>query len=325
MEIARVSGSLLDGNQQLGAMLLLVGAVTWLWVGRRRFRRRNIAGMEEFGGYQSIGLENELLQANLSYTVSGFDSYLFRPEILLVRGLLAYAADDFSAVRSADTRARILRSMLLFGRAKIDTANDTESSQSQLEKEAIQAVSENDRIIIPFFENQILRTAAPDAALRMRNAVEAAKSSKGADGLRTIIEALDPQHLASHALVEAARIQQVMGNIRGLLASASTHASLGDFFATLNEFEVRQNNLKTKESIVLSSVEASKGLEFDHVVLPNMSQREFAIAGNSSDDRNLFYVAITRAKNKLSIYFNPSKPSKYLVDAGLLDKTPMDT
>lgn len=274
--------------------------------------------------HQSIGLENALLQADVPYRVAGFESYLFRPEILLVRGLLAYAAEDFSALRSPETRARILRSMLLFGRAKIDTADDMDRSQSQLEKEAIQAVSENDRIIIPFFENQILRTAAPDAALRMRNAVEAARSSKGPDGLRAIIEALDLQHLASNALVESARIRQVMSNIAGLLASASAHDSPATFFSALNGFEVRQDSLKTKESILLSSVEASKGLEFDHVVLPNMSQGEFALAGNSVDDRNLFYVAITRAKNQLSIYFNPSKPSKYLVDAGLLDELPQN-
>jgi hypothetical protein len=39
------------GAAGVGLSLLCVGAVAWLFVGRRRFRRRNLAGVEEFSSY----------------------------------------------------------------------------------------------------------------------------------------------------------------------------------------------------------------------------------------------------------------------------------
>lgn len=39
------------GVAGLGSVLLLSGVAVWLWVGRQRFRRRNVAGIEEFNGY----------------------------------------------------------------------------------------------------------------------------------------------------------------------------------------------------------------------------------------------------------------------------------
>lgn len=275
--------------------------------------------------HQSVGLENRLLAADIAYTTVGFESYLVRPEVLLVRGLLAYAADDFSAIDSRDTRARVLRAMLLFGGAKIDVRDPDPSAdglddQVVLEKEAGAAVADNPRLLRVFFENQILRRGTPEACRRMLAAVDAMRSCTGKDALPKIVSALDPQYLASKALVQAARVHEVTANIAGLLASASDYETAQDYFLALNGFEVRQRSLKARDSILLSSIEAAKGLEFEHVLIPNINAREFAAAGDSEDDRNLFYVAITRARSRLSLYCEASRPSRYLVDAGLIPR-----
>lgn len=39
------------GVAGLGFFFLVAGVIAWLWVGRRRFNRRNIAGIEEFSSY----------------------------------------------------------------------------------------------------------------------------------------------------------------------------------------------------------------------------------------------------------------------------------
>lgn len=269
-----------------------------------------------------MGIENRLLAANIAYTTVGFESYLVRPEVLLVRGLLAYAADDFSAIDSRDTRERVLRAMLLFGGAKIDVKDPDHPGESgdqvALEKKASEAIADNPRLLRVFFENQVQRTGTPDACRRMLAAVEAARSYSGKDALKRVIDALEPHHLASRALVQAARVREVNGNIAGLLASASGYETAHDYFMELNNFEVRRRGLMTKDSIVLSSIEAAKGLEFEHVLMPGINAREFAVAGDSTDDRNLFYVAITRAKRQLTLYCEASRPSRYLLDAGLI-------
>lgn len=39
------------GAAALGVLVLFVGLLGWIWVGRRQYRRRNSAGIEEFSGY----------------------------------------------------------------------------------------------------------------------------------------------------------------------------------------------------------------------------------------------------------------------------------
>ena len=42
------------GTAGLGLAVLLAGLAAWFWVGRRRFQRRNNAGIEEFGSYGTM-------------------------------------------------------------------------------------------------------------------------------------------------------------------------------------------------------------------------------------------------------------------------------
>ena len=68
---------------------------------------------------------------------------------------------------------------------------------------------------------------------------------------------------------------------------------------------------------MLSSIESAKGLEFDHVIVPHLSQGEFG--DGSTETRNLLYVAMTRAKRRLTLTFDPRRPSRFLKDAALVD------
>lgn len=54
---------------------------------------------------------------------------------------------------------------------------------------------------------------------------------------------------------------------------------------------------------ILTSVFYAKGLEFDAVVLPNVSNKVF----NSDIDRNILYVASTRAMQKLIVFYIKEK------------------
>ena len=76
--------------------------------------------------------------------------------------------------------------------------------------------------------------------------------------------------------------------------------------------------MRGKDCVVLSSIEAAKGLEFDHVIMPGLNKGEFAIGGNTTDNRNLLYVGMTRARQRLTLLCERRRPSQYLVDAGLL-------
>ncbi|TGK04141.1 ATP-dependent helicase [Leptospira langatensis] len=61
-----------------------------------------------------------------------------------------------------------------------------------------------------------------------------------------------------------------------------------------------------EERLILSTVHSSKGLEFDTVVLLNISEGSFPSGRgekNLEEERRLFYVAITRAKKKLVLTY----------------------
>ena len=82
--------------------------------------------------------------------------------------------------------------------------------------------------------------------------------------------------------------------------------------------------LSTDEKIRLLTVHASKGLEFDHVWIPDCNEKSFP-HGNTQDpehleeERRIFYVAMTRAKKDLELLCltgtgeRPRFPSRFLI------------
>ena len=100
-------------------------------------------------------------------------------------------------------------------------------------------------------------------------------------------------------------------NIRELKNVASTQETLSDFFEQIalieNEYSVGERLKNKGRGVRLMSLHASKGLEFDTVfitgledgLLPHTRSLEDSYA--LEEERRLFYVGITRARNKLYI------------------------
>ncbi len=105
---------------------------------------------------QSIAIENRLLADGVPYTVSGFESYLLRPEVLLVRGLLAVATDNFDSVTEPRTREKLMRALVFFCGARIVVKGREHESQHELLADAIRSVTDNPLFLESFFTNQIV-------------------------------------------------------------------------------------------------------------------------------------------------------------------------
>src|SRR5690606_34646335 len=59
---------------------------------------------------------------------------------------------------------------------------------------------------------------------------------------------------------------------------------------------------KSKNQVVLACVENVKGKEYDHVILPFLQREEFPSRMRKlKQEENLFYVAVTRARKRLSL------------------------
>ena len=125
-----------------------------------------------------------------------------------------------------------------------------------------------------------------------------------------------------------ANIDEFYGYIRDYFIQ-NPHLDLKDF---LNEIALEsENDDYIGEAVSMMSVHASKGLEFKHLFIIGLEEGFFPITGDGSDleeERRLGYVAITRAKDNLTLSFVHSRfykgkrtvlsKSRFLSESGLI-------
>ena len=105
------------------------------------------------------------------------------------------------------------------------------------------------------------------------------------------------------------------------LADAEPYKLLVDFLSDLSMSSIQDSLINQDDNnIKVMTVHAAKGLEFDNVIIFNAIEGVFPIKRKNSDpeeERRIFYVAITRAKEKLWILTESGKESSYLKESGL--------
>ena len=81
----------------------------------------------------------------------------------------------------------------------------------------------------------------------------------------------------------------------------------------LRELEDRaeQNNPPTLPGVVLSTLHAAKGLEWDHVFLVSVNDGILPMGTEIEEERRLFYVGLTRAKRTVHLSYS-GEPSEFL-------------
>ena len=72
--------------------------------------------------------------------------------------------------------------------------------------------------------------------------------------LERFVAALAPQALAARVMVQRQDINQVSANVQGLIDSAATYDDVESFFRAMNEREIRQQGMRGKDCVVLSSI-----------------------------------------------------------------------
>ncbi|MEO6279168.1 ATP-dependent helicase [Roseateles sp.] len=266
---------------------------------------------------QSVLIEHELLRMGVPYGSVGFAPYLERPETLLVRGLYAYARHDFTGFEETAQRVRLLDALLMFSGAKVDSLELRHLDSNAAQRAAVAEASTQLDSTHTFIEAHVLRSADP-AARRQLDAALAILRSNDFDAFEaSFLKALDPLQLAARVFVRKDEAAQVADNVMQLhrLAEAED-AGVDGAFRMFSAMDKTRRSLRASEAVVLSSIEAAKGLEFDHVLIPHLSQGEFG--EGSTENRNLLYVAMTRARRRLTLTFDPDRPSRFLKDAGLI-------
>jgi DNA helicase-2/ATP-dependent DNA helicase PcrA len=165
----------------------------------------------------------------------------------------------------------------------------------------------------------VIRKAEPGAARRLKAAMQVVGEGGDAEEMfGRFLDALDMPWFIAQALVRPDRRAGALRNLAGLRALAAGYATTQAFFAHLNETAVKQAGMKRSAAITLAMAAAVKGLEYQEVLVPFLEQGEFPYEkGSPADEANLFYVAITRARQALRLYVHTTKPSEFVGRAGL--------
>jgi len=135
----------------------------------------------------------------------------------------------------------------------------------------------------------------------------------------------------SDAAAKGRDMQELMDEFEFICDSAKEHDAYGEWLESIEvyEKELRQSGKdKNRDAVQLMTMHGSKGLEYSMVVLPDVNegyvpQKKAKEEAEIEEERRIFYVAMTRARDKLFIFYQKKSagikmiPSRFIKEAGL--------
>ncbi|MDQ2151126.1 ATP-dependent helicase [Alcaligenaceae bacterium C4P045] len=248
--------------------------------------------------HQSIEIENALMQADIGYRTLTMNSYLQREEILFLRGMFAIALNNLEKVASPASREAIVESLSMFGEVPMTPA--------ALE-EAKTTIARDPGTLKYFFEGQIQRVGAAAASARIAQAVayvQALEADTPAHvALTEICERIGMEALARRVYVHPYDASVIAKSVAGFIEAArASGKNVRDFADWIGQADAFAGTRKARDLVALDCVAHAKGKEFDHVILPYMAASEFPNPLRAfKEEENLFYVAATRPKTRLTL------------------------
>ncbi|MDC8756210.1 UvrD-helicase domain-containing protein [Janthinobacterium fluminis] len=267
---------------------------------------------------QSVRVETALFQQRIPYCFVEMQSYLCSQEVLMMRGMVAIARKDLHGVKSAQRRADILEALIVFAeipftRAELQQAKDDVSTYPEL--------------LEGFLDNQLGKSANKDKAALTLAAVDYLRgldpATPAGDALRHVFDVMKLEQTARRIYVDPDQARVVAKSINGFIAvCGEAGTDLAAFSQWLGDMEDGLADARTPHKVTIACIDHIKGLEYAHVIVPYLAIDEFPRSKAASrEEENRFYVAVTRAKERLTLLTpqDPAYRSRY-VEAMQIDK-----
>jgi len=260
---------------------------------------------------QAIRVETALFQSGIAYELLDMHSYLLSQEVLMLRGMVAIARKDLHAIKSGPRRGEILEALVAFAEIPF--------TRSQLQQAKADVANYPD-LLEGFLTNQLAKSVNQDKAALTLAAVDYLRAlppeAPAGAALQHIFGLMQLEQTARRIYVDPAQARVVARSLHGFIAVCTeAETSLGDFAAWLGEMEEAVAVTSGKAKIVIACIDQIKGLEYSHVILPYLAIDEFPRSKTDPlEEENRFYVAATRARDRLSLLTpqDPAHQSRYI-------------
>jgi DNA helicase-2/ATP-dependent DNA helicase PcrA len=273
----------------------------------------------------SRSLEEGLNRENIPYKLIGGVRFYERAEI---KDLISYfrtliTGDDFSFLRIINKPKRGI------GKVTIEKLQVAAANRSMLVYNYIKETSEAELSTVVSKKN--VKTIK-ELISKLEEAKDFLKTPMlFIDKFEDIIEFRKSYMDLPDGVDRVGNIDELYGHFRDYIKS-SPESELEDYLNELS-LESDQDSIEV-DSITMMSIHASKGLEFEHLYIVGLEEGFFPLIGDGVDieeERRLGYVAITRAKSKLTITSTGSRfyrgkrtalsKSRFLSEANLIKKS----
>ena len=262
----------------------------------------------------SVQLENDLALKGFHVETHGFEPYMQRPEIHFVRLMVAWASDAMDTLARADLEA------IQYALGEF-TGFSSHAKASGVQHKAVQTLTQyvlgaSPASFLEGAESQLdpkpLLYYADDAARQaIRHFLALFLPGVGTDALPGIVDSAGFRSLAKRAFVFEERSDEAAAAMREFARSASGFSDYRSWLQQManREYAATRHTRGALPIARLYTISAAKGLEFDHVIIPDVSGGVFD--GTSQEERNLFYVAASRARKALTMTYR-ARPSSFL-------------
>lgn len=124
-------------------------------------------------------------------------------------------------------------------------------------------------------------------------------------------------------------LDELQESAEGFQTPEEWFGHIEEYRRELKEQQERQKQEENPDAVVLSTLHGSKGLEYRVVFLTDVNEgvipyKKAVLDEDMEEERRMFYVGMTRAKERLHIYYvkeryhKQTEPSRFLVEAGLI-------
>ncbi|MGE5479757.1 MAG: ATP-dependent helicase [Chloroflexota bacterium] len=251
---------------------------------------------------QSLSIENALRKANIPYVIVGGTSFYKRKEI---RDALAYLK---LIVNPADSEALL----------RIVNEPPRGIGQTSLEHIRAEASRRRVKLLTAFAEseqNEKLQTRAKNAAKGFFELINKYCELKSVVPPHQLLHGLLEESglLDMYREIESQESQDRLANLQQLLnditffVNENPEGTLEEYVQQISLASELDDKDITQNKITLMTLHSAKGLEFPIVFITGMEKGIFPLSRNDyqrdeeEEERRLFYVGITRAKEKLML------------------------